>query len=101
MAAFQHLDACSFPTTPFTSSPSHRTSFPKPSTLSPLTSTLRQGLSADSPACQRAAAALEDYDFSKEGTLEDRCTEAFAAVQHFEKTHCLALQARDGPPLLA
>ena len=53
-----------------------------------------QGLAPDSPALQRAAAALEDYDFSKEGTLEERCTEAFAAVQHFEKTHCLALQVR-------
>ena len=51
-----------------------------------------QGLASESPAFQRAAAALEDYDFSKESTLEDRCQEAFGAVQHFEKTHCLALQ---------
>ena len=71
---------------------------PPPWTPPLLTPLLRQGLSADSPACQRAAAALEDYDFSKEGTLEDRCTEAFAAVQHFEKTHCLALQARGACP---
>ncbi len=24
--------------------------------------------------------------------VEQRCSEAFAAVRHFEKTHCLALQ---------
>lgn len=24
--------------------------------------------------------------------MEQRCSEAFAAVRHFEKTHCLALQ---------
>ena len=24
--------------------------------------------------------------------MEQRCLEAFAAVRHFEKTHCLALQ---------
>ena len=53
-----------------------------------------QALQADSPARQQAAQQLDDYDFSKEATLEERCTEAFAAVQHFEKTHCLALQVR-------
>jgi hypothetical protein len=29
---------------------------------------------------------------TKETTMEARCSEAFAAVRHFEKTHCLALQ---------
>ncbi|KAK9820095.1 hypothetical protein WJX72_006068 [[Myrmecia] bisecta] len=35
---------------------------------------------------------LDDYDWSKETAVEVRCADAFAAVQHFEKTHCLALQ---------
>jgi pentatricopeptide repeat domain-containing protein 1 len=36
--------------------------------------------------------ALDDRDASKELAVEARCKEAFAAVQHFEETHCLALQ---------
>ncbi len=35
---------------------------------------------------------MDDFDFSKEAAVERRCSDAFAAVQHFEKTHCLALQ---------
>lgn len=35
---------------------------------------------------------MDDYDSSKEMAVEVRCGDAFAAVQHFEKTHCLALQ---------
>ena len=35
---------------------------------------------------------LTDEDGSKELSIEARCSEAFAAVCHFEKTHCLALQ---------
>ena len=27
-----------------------------------------------------------------QASVEQRCSEAFAAVRHFEKTHCLALQ---------
>ena len=49
-------------------------------------------MAGDSPTRQAGARQLDDYDFTKEATLEERCTEAFAAVQHFEKTHCLALQ---------
>ena len=36
--------------------------------------------------------SMDDFDFSKEAAVERRCSDAFAAVQHFEKTHCLALQ---------
>ena len=39
-----------------------------------------------------ANSSMDDLDFSKESTVERRCSDAFAAVQHFEKTHCLALQ---------
>lgn len=49
---------------------------------------MREGVTA----AQHAGAALDDEDFSKETAVESRCSEAFAAVQHFEKTHCLALQ---------
>lgn len=41
---------------------------------------------------QSMAAMLEDPDCMKEVSVEQRCSEAFAAVRHFEKTHCLALQ---------
>ena len=34
---------------------------------------------------------LDDFDHSKEASLEQRCGDAFAAVQHFETTHCLSL----------
>ena len=30
--------------------------------------------------------------FALQAAVERRCCEAFAAVRHFEKTHCLALQ---------
>ena len=46
----------------------------------------------NSAATQHSSAALDDEDFAKEVAVEVRCAEAFAAVQHFEKTHCLALQ---------
>ena len=39
-----------------------------------------------------ANGSMDDFDFSKESAVERRCSDAFAAVQHFEKTHCLALQ---------
>ncbi|KAK9815102.1 hypothetical protein WJX73_007516 [Symbiochloris irregularis] len=51
-----------------------------------------KGLMQDSTAAQHSSAALDDEDFAKEVAVEVRCAEAFAAVQHFEKTHCLALQ---------
>ena len=40
--------------------------------------------------------ALDDRppDFPKETSVEMRCFDAFSAVSHFEKTHCLALQVR-------
>ncbi len=41
-----------------------------------------------------AAAVLDDYDSSKEMAVEMRCHDAFTAILHFERTHCLALQAR-------
>ncbi len=41
---------------------------------------------------QSASASLDDPDHLKESSVEQRCSEAFAAVRHFEKTHCLALQ---------
>lgn len=41
---------------------------------------------------QHTNSQLDDDDFNKEAAVEGRCSEAFAAVQHFEKTHCLALQ---------
>jgi pentatricopeptide repeat domain-containing protein 1 len=40
----------------------------------------------------KPAVELDDPDFSMEADVELRCSEAFAAVSHFEKTHCLALQ---------
>ncbi|KAI7837283.1 hypothetical protein COHA_008897 [Chlorella ohadii] len=41
---------------------------------------------------QTVSTMLDDPDCSKEAGVEQRCSEAFAAVRHFEKTHCLALQ---------
>ncbi|KAL4442119.1 hypothetical protein ABPG77_011380 [Micractinium sp. CCAP 211/92] len=41
---------------------------------------------------QSVSASLDDPDHLKESSVEQRCSEAFAAVRHFEKTHCLALQ---------
>lgn len=38
------------------------------------------------------SALLDDADCGKEAAVETRCGEAFVAVRHFEKTHCLALQ---------
>ena len=44
----------------------------------------------------RDAAGVEqgraDAECSKEEGVETRCSNAFAAVQHFERTHCLILQ---------
>ena len=42
---------------------------------------------------------LEDRppDFPKETTVEMRCFDAFSAVSHFERTHCLALQVPASP----
>ena len=45
-------------------------------------------------SARAAAMTLDDYDFSKEAAVEAQCIEAFSAVRHFEKTHCLALQVR-------
>lgn len=54
-----------------------------------------QGVRADSGAdCAAAAAVLDDYDSSKEMAVEMRCADAFTVILHFERTHCLALQAR-------
>lgn len=38
--------------------------------------------------------AVEDHppEFPKETSVEMRCFDAFTAVAHFERTHCLALQ---------
>lgn len=54
---------------------------------------------ANSRDATAAAAAMgvaihldDDPTGTKETTMEARCSEAFAAVRHFEKTHCLALQ---------
>jgi len=54
---------------------------------------------ANSRDATAAAAAMgvaihldDDPCGTKETTMEARCSEAFAAVRHFEKTHCLALQ---------
>ncbi|KAK9863821.1 hypothetical protein WJX84_002381 [Apatococcus fuscideae] len=51
------------------------------------------GSQAGSP---RDAAGVEqgraDAECSKEEGVETRCSNAFAAVQHFERTHCLILQ---------
>lgn len=33
-------------------------------------------------------------EFPKESSVEMRCLDAFAAVSHFERTHCLALQVQ-------
>jgi len=43
----------------------------------------------------RNMANVEDQgpDFPKETAVEIRCLDAFSAVSHFERTHCLALQA--------
>ena len=50
-----------------------------------------QGASLDH-ANSLGGGGMDDFDFSKESSVERRCSDAFAAVQHFEKTHCLALQ---------
>ena len=50
-----------------------------------------QGASLDH-ANSLGSTSMDDFDFSKETSVERRCSDAFAAVQHFEKTHCLALQ---------
>lgn len=52
---------------------------------------MAQGASLDH-ANASANSSMDDFDFSKETAVERRCSDAFAAVQHFEKTHCLALQ---------
>ena len=52
---------------------------------------LMQGASLDH-ANASTNSSMDDFDFSKESAVERRCSDAFAAVQHFEKTHCLALQ---------
>ena len=52
---------------------------------------LLQGASLDH-ANAKGNSSMDDFDFSKETGVERRCSDAFAAVQHFEKTHCLALQ---------
>lgn len=39
------------------------------------------------------SAALDDKDGNKEMTVEMRCQDAFLAILHFERTHCLTLQA--------
>ncbi|EFN58079.1 hypothetical protein CHLNCDRAFT_142374 [Chlorella variabilis] len=46
----------------------------------------------DRDSVHSVSAMLDDPDCAKEASVEQRCSEAFAAVQHFEKTHCLALQ---------
>lgn len=53
-----------------------------------------QGMRADGGAGAAAAASalLDDYDSSKEMAVEMRCRDAFAAILHFERTHCLTLQ---------
>lgn len=43
-------------------------------------------------ALASVGAMLDDPGSQKESAVEQRCTEAFAAVRLFEKTHCLALQ---------
>lgn len=48
---------------------------------------------------QSVSASLDDPDHLKESSVEQRCSEAFAAVRHFEKTHCLALQNMGHPYL--
>lgn len=54
---------------------------------------LAQGVRVDGTADAAAAAAvLDDYDSSKEMAAEMRCRDAFTAILHFERTHCLALQ---------
>ena len=44
----------------------------------------------------RGRVSVDDQgpDFPKESSVELRCLDAFAAVSHFERTHCLALQVR-------
>lgn len=39
------------------------------------------------------ASSFDDPDFSKEVSIENRCTEAFSAVRSFESSHSLTLQA--------
>lgn len=51
-----------------------------------------QGASLDHANALANSSSMDDFDFSKETAVERRCSDAFAAVQHFEKTHCLALQ---------
>jgi pentatricopeptide repeat domain-containing protein 1 len=46
-----------------------------------------------------ASAQLDDLDHSKEISVEERCSAAFAAVKHFEKTHCLVVQNMGFPYL--
>lgn len=44
----------------------------------------------------RGRVSIDDQgpDFPKETSVEIRCLDAFAAVSHFERTHCLALQVQ-------
>ncbi|KAL3156639.1 hypothetical protein ABBQ38_000922 [Trebouxia sp. C0009 RCD-2024] len=55
-------------------------------------SSANQGASLDHANALANSSSMDDFDFSKETAVERRCSDAFAAVQHFEKTHCLALQ---------
>jgi hypothetical protein len=41
-----------------------------------------------------ASGALDDEDGGREMAVELRCQDAFLAILHFERTHCLTLQAR-------